>query len=1042
MRILHLSDFHISGNELELKKNLVISENLVTILTQINEEKNIDLIVFTGDAILKGGEGFRCIDEAFEAFEVYFVDPLLEALKLERSRFFFCPGNHDINRKLDSRMAEKGTSQSLISLEKINDFLEDEEESTRNMQRIIPYKNFEESFYKNVFSNKTEYTLTKLQSTFSINVDGIKVGICCLNTAWRCYDSNNDQGRIVLGTKQLIDSLPALNDCDIKIALSHHHYSWMRNFEVNEIARLIVSNFNIYFCGHTHSPSEELTIKPYGRTFTLVAPGILSHNIVTQDKYQNGFSIIDYDKVNNKFSHQKYVSNLSGKFKNGNLWEENIPCGQEEKDRMDMQSIILNLKDETDNLNKHLLTYKNQTDAPKSLSEIFVMPTITQMVENNGEYTETDYKQNNINSLKTLIEAKENYVIFGEKESGKTILLDKILLDILNDWGNTIIPIQCDFNEISGGILKIIRGYWCKSKAEAERMLSKWQYILLIDNISFDRENTESINILKDFLEKHPNIKFIATSREIQANDLILNTDQLSLLQFNRLQLKPFKTSQMRELALKWFPHKEAVSEKVNLLVKTFSTLNLPCTPFAVSMFLYIFEKQGNTKPRNNAMLIETYLSDLLRTLDPKGSPIDIFDYKNRLRLMSHIAMEMLKNDNMSYKIDFSSFVKVIENYLETMRFKNIFSPTRIANDYINLGIFLKDPDDKVHFRFLCFFEFSLAYAMIEFPDFKDFVLKEENYLQFVNEIIYYTGLNRAETEILEITIERMNKSYMGLNNLVYSLERNIDDSFNTNSSILKRINSEELLTAIPSKQTEAEEDEQGDIRLEKSGRKHPEIIERKESQGSLNDLFYQLMLTMNVLKNSEEIQKEGLKYNSYVNILKNSISYALLAFAIANKEVRRTDITKEQIRELKIMIRFLPLLHQGLLSANMASLKLSEIIKDKIQEDSEASEKNMLKDSGFISEFERYLSVFLYSDVKGKNYKDVLKEFLKSINRAYLVDTCFINLINYYYKSKSHEDDEFLIDKIADMYVKMNPDSRYKKGEIIQDFKQKKLGK
>lgn len=263
------------------------------------------------------------------------MEPLLEALKLGKDRIFFCPGNHDIQRNLDSKMTERGTYDSLTSTDVINNFLEDENEAVRSMQRIIPFKTFEKSFMEGVHSS-ISHKLTNLHSVYKVVISGLKVGICCLNTAWRCYDSSKDQGRIVLGTKQIIDSLPILSDCDIRIALSHHHYSWMRAFEINDIAKLIVSNFNIYFCGHTHSPSEELTIKPFGRTFTLVAPGILSHNIVAQDKYQNGFSIVDYDTESHKFSHYKYLSDLSGDFKDGEIWEEVIPCGQEEKDCMEM----------------------------------------------------------------------------------------------------------------------------------------------------------------------------------------------------------------------------------------------------------------------------------------------------------------------------------------------------------------------------------------------------------------------------------------------------------------------------------------------------------------------------------------------------------------------------------------------------------------------------------------------------------------------------------------------------------------------------------
>lgn len=55
MRILHISDFHISGNDVEQNKNILISENLIKKVAQIHTERNIDLIMFTGDVFLKEG---------------------------------------------------------------------------------------------------------------------------------------------------------------------------------------------------------------------------------------------------------------------------------------------------------------------------------------------------------------------------------------------------------------------------------------------------------------------------------------------------------------------------------------------------------------------------------------------------------------------------------------------------------------------------------------------------------------------------------------------------------------------------------------------------------------------------------------------------------------------------------------------------------------------------------------------------------------------------------------------------------------------------
>ncbi len=84
----------------------------------------------------------------------------------------------------------------------------------------------------------------------------------------------------------------------------------------------------------------------------------------------------------------------------------------------------------------------------------------------------------------------------------------------------------------------------------------------------------------------------------------------------------------------------------------------------------------------------------------------------------------------------------------------------------------------------------------------------------------------------------------------------------------------------------------------------------------------------MNVLKNSEEVKEEGLKQYSYNVVLKNSISYALLYKLMCEELLARNKVINERIFTIQFSIRFLPLLHEIMLSDNLGSYKLSDIIK------------------------------------------------------------------------------------------------------------------
>ena len=101
-------------------------------------------------------------------------------------------------------------------------------------------------------------------------------------------------------------------------------------------------------------------------------------------------------------------------------------------------------------INNHLLTFNTDTFAPKTLNDLFVFPKLTFKKEVDVE-VDVEFKRVKDEEVKftELLVSDENYIIFGTKESGKTILLDKLLLEFSegNSKYNTI-PIYFSFRDI------------------------------------------------------------------------------------------------------------------------------------------------------------------------------------------------------------------------------------------------------------------------------------------------------------------------------------------------------------------------------------------------------------------------------------------------------------------------------------------------------------------------------------------------------------------------------------------------------------------
>ena len=199
MRILHFSDFHLNGSKLsDAKHNL---EYMIKALTKINAEGKIDLIIYSGDLLEQGGEGYdHKLTNRFKAFVSEVIEPIISTLKLDRSRFIFTPGNHDIDRNADSHRFEENLEKDASTLEGIIQLTKatDVNDYTK---RVDEFKAFEKEYYEAL--ENIDYNNGKFVSTFELEINGVKVGISSLNTVWRC--GQDDAHKIALGINQITE---------------------------------------------------------------------------------------------------------------------------------------------------------------------------------------------------------------------------------------------------------------------------------------------------------------------------------------------------------------------------------------------------------------------------------------------------------------------------------------------------------------------------------------------------------------------------------------------------------------------------------------------------------------------------------------------------------------------------------------------------------------------------------------------------------------------------------------------------------------------
>lgn len=290
LRILHLSDLHLVKEHPAMETLLMY---LNRSMDEIQEDRGIDLVIFTGDLIDKGGASFGDINTAFKKFEEVVITPILEKLKLSKDRFVFIPGNHDTENDIGKQYMKKGFlgENPHDDYEKIISIKNSPKNQDIVRVRTKAFKDFERLYYTE--NLREAYQCGDFESNFKFDIEGRKIGITSLNSVWFC--GLDDDKKLFLGTDQITNSQAFLSDCNIKIVASHIGYDLLTEAERKHAKEAIAHCYDLNLSGHTHSLDDDFIVIPSGDyCMNITAAGTLCDNIHKLDEnYKNSFQVID-----------------------------------------------------------------------------------------------------------------------------------------------------------------------------------------------------------------------------------------------------------------------------------------------------------------------------------------------------------------------------------------------------------------------------------------------------------------------------------------------------------------------------------------------------------------------------------------------------------------------------------------------------------------------------------------------------------------------------------------------------------------------------
>lgn len=252
-----------------------------------NRPEKPHFVFLTGDMAFSGTVSeYRSLEEGF-------INPLKEALP--GCPFFTVPGNHDLER---DRMVNP---RLWISDAKAAETFQSIDASGKGKRREMLLPRF--ANYAAFDQRTAAWNRDWLQSGdgsvwWSVEIDGAKVGVVGVNTAWLCHD-DKDRGKLTPGRymlEQAID-IALVEKPDLLIVLGHHPLGALAvEGTVGDCPRIIerLKQANaIYLHGHFHE-SEDQTIGDASRSvLTVQAPSAFQAH--DDKKWRNGLMWVGVD---------------------------------------------------------------------------------------------------------------------------------------------------------------------------------------------------------------------------------------------------------------------------------------------------------------------------------------------------------------------------------------------------------------------------------------------------------------------------------------------------------------------------------------------------------------------------------------------------------------------------------------------------------------------------------------------------------------------------------------------------------------------------
>ena len=517
------------------------------------------------------------------------------------------------------------------------------------------------------------------------------------------------------------------------------------------------------------------------------------------------------------------------------------------------------------------------------------------------------------------------------------------------------------------------------NKKELISLLSSGNILVAFDNFNVKNKNDE--RVINEFIKEFNTPKYIASATEPEMQISEFNYTKES---FNKkIHIHSFKKSHTKKLIQNWFIDDiEASSNSIKFVNKLIDQLNVPSTPFLISMLLWVVEKnRNNSYLFNEASVVQVLIEGLLNKFGEEKKRED-FDSTNS----SHFLKEF------AFYLDSRRITNVTLSEFDTFKIqyftdRGLASKENLRQELIEKGILYGD-SNFIGFKFDCFRSFFLAEHFNTNEEVWMDIIQTNRIQDYSIEFEYYSGIYRDKEKLLTEFHKAIKKNFNTINLNAKEL------SLENESSILL---SETLFGDITSKIDADDLNHHNDNELEIPQRASLDpSVSREKAKTSHDSEHINALICLktfaSILRNSELVANLQLKQKSLEDLFTYWDSVFKFLLSMVNYDLTAlTSSETDQEHEQNIKQFF--------------TLLITFVYSYLIVEKASSPKMKPLFEKYFDSEISghRALAILCYIDIDIKKSIIVTKKSLAFFNKkSFYLQAIYIFYLHKFFENRA----------------------------------------